>query len=44
MISEPVVHAAQAQVCTDILETHGHLVAVREVRAFASLKANDIQS
>ena len=43
-MSDLVVHVAQAQVCTKFLEAHGHIVAVREVRAFASLKAGDMQT
>ena len=44
MMGNPAVRAAQAQACTTILGSHGHLVAVREVRAYASLKSGDMQT
>ena len=43
MMGNPVV-LAQAQAFANILGSHDHLVAVREVRAYASLKSGDMQA
>ncbi len=44
MMGNCAVRAAQAQACTNILGSHGHLVAIQEVRAYASLKFDDMQT